>query len=310
MNKIVAVYATCCLFSAGGPLWAADPDANAADTQIVVNYSASPAADATEVGVSRGFQSKVISKEVGEDIRSASVEPGALNGQPYAVYVRWADKTESSFPVFLISAFAKQEIEVDFLRVAVSKDNVVAILQANCNATNPSTQQQAFKIMAACGAVSRWLRANDGSWSDSDLQALNSWFIANRWLYYRKDGAIQLSPYGLEPDLVDALNELMAQVKGGKRASIFKPLDTVKIGETLKDHSEEPVRMASFVPKLIREKRLDEALAINQYALDAYNGLSGGNNAKVIVRITGDVLNNNAKYINALIANNGSGGDI
>ncbi|RVD55406.1 hypothetical protein EN828_25245 [Mesorhizobium sp. M2D.F.Ca.ET.185.01.1.1] len=303
--KKIAAYAAFCFLLCSDPSRAADTDAGAPDTHIIVNFSASPASDATEVGVSRGFTSIVLSKQVAADLKPASVEPGELNGQPYAVYVRWNDSTESSFPIFLISAFAKQEVEVDFVRAQVTKDSVSSVIQANCNALNPSTQQQAFKTMALCGAASRWLRANGESLSDADLQALNSWFVANRWLYYRKDGEIQLSPYGLEPDLVAALADILDRVQNGARPNSFKPLDIRTVSQTLTDHDEEPVRMASFVPKLVKEKRFEEALSINQYALDAYDNLSGGDDTKVIVHVTKAVLNNNAKYINSLLQSTG-----
>ncbi|MES0057262.1 hypothetical protein NKJ66_27150 [Mesorhizobium sp. M0078] len=274
-----------------------------AGSGITIQYSAKPAVDAVQIGVNRDFGSEPISTDISEDLKTSDVSSGDIASQPSAVFIKWKDNTISSFPLFLVAAFENQKVEIDFSHVAVNEGNVAGVVGAACTSSYPASTEQAFQIMSSCGAATRWMRNTGRQFSDLAMRSLNSWLIANRFLYVKKTGQIQFSPYGLEPDLIDALKEMADKMDENRpRSKEFSPLTRSAIEKTLKDHDEEAVRMAAFVPALVKDKRLQEAFWANQIALDAYQKISGGDPSKVVVSVTNGVLNDNAKYIDTLAA--------
>lgn len=274
-----------------------------ADGDITIQYSVSPAADAVKAGINVEFATVSEFAEIADTLKSSDVPAGDLGSQPSAAFVKWKDNTITSFPLFLVAAFEKRSVEVDFAHVSVSEGNVASIVGASCTSKSPASIEDAFDIMASCGATERWLRSTNRQFSPLAMKSLNSWLVANHFLYIKKTGTIQFSPYGLEEDLIDALKEVAAKIdENPGRAKDFLPIKRGDITSTLNDKDQETVRMAAFVPALVKNGRLPEAFSANKVALEAFQKLSGGDSTKVIVNVTGDLLKDNAKYISTLAA--------
>ncbi|ESY87065.1 hypothetical protein X739_08705 [Mesorhizobium sp. LNHC220B00] len=272
-----------------------------AEDRITIQYSVRPASEAKQGGINRDFRTDPVFTELSEALKTSEVRSGDVASQPFAAFVKWNDNSISSFPLFLVAAFEKQQVEVDFSHVIVTEDTVTSIVTISCVSRSPASIEDAFDIMSSCGAATRWLRSTDHNFSPLTMKALSSWLIANRFLYVKKNGTIQFSPYGLEPDLIDALKEVADKMdENPKKTKDFLPLKRSDIANTLKDKNEEAVRIAAFVPSLVKDGRLPEAFSANKVALQAFEKLSGGDSSKVIVNVTRDILKNNADYIATL----------
>lgn len=272
-----------------------------AEDGITIQYSVRPAAEAKQGGINRDFRTDPVFTELSETLKTSKVQSGDVASQPFAAFVKWNDNSISSFPLFLVPAFETQQVEVDFSHVVVTADIVTPIITTSCASRSPASIEDAFDIMSSCGAATRWLRGTGRNFSPLTMKALSSWLIANRFLYVKKTGTIQFSPYGLETDLIDALKEVADKMdENPNKARDFLPLRRSDIANTLKDKNEEAVRIAAFVPGLVKDGRLPEAFSANKVALQAFEKLSGGDSSKVIVNVTSDILKNNADYIATL----------
>ena len=219
-------------------------------------------------------------------------------GENAVVRLEWSDGSETSFPIFL-SSFTPTGVMLMLFHIPSDDVPTEAQVRDDCTNRTPRVLSTAFEMFFACRAHALRLEQDGQSIEGADAiyrAALAGWLNANYRLYVdpfcRPDvnagcrPSLRVSPYGADPELVSRLEQI---IDLGRPINDWKPLRIPDAVNFLTYVKQRDLQMVEAVQELVRDGRLEEALAINERALDAIGDI-GDDNA---FRVTEDLLRQN-----------------
>jgi len=276
--------------------------AMADDAKVSISVeSGTPAPLSVAVIASKGMQTFDLSRAP----QPLEVAPDAYDQQPMTLTITWSGDKQSRLPLLLLPAFAGATVPVYAYRSEFTQDQLDDALQL-CFDSHPDDPQSAFQTMFSCQDWVHLLERHE-HWTQAYLKGLRGWFDGAYYLFTKVHllAGVGLSPWGLQADLVAHLREITdaVDVAHTRKASDFEPylrLDDIRQALTENDGWE--LKLYAIVPKLGRLGQWDEAKAVNEEVLDAYNRLAGPAGTQAIDGVDRKGIMDNAALITTELA--------
>jgi hypothetical protein len=263
--------------------------------------SGAPAPLSVAVIASSGMQTYDLSKVT----QPLEVTPDAYDQQPMTLTINWTGDEQSRLPLLLLPAFVGTTVPVYAYRSELTQGQVTDALQL-CFNGHPDDPQSAFQTMFSCQDWVHLIEAHE-HWTHADLQGLRGWFDGAYYLFTKVHllAGVGLSPWGLQADLVAHLREITdaVDVTHTRKASDFEPylcLDDIR--QALIENDGWELKLYAVVPKLGRLGQWEEAQAVNEEVLGAYNRLAGTSGTQAIDGVDRQGIMANAALIETELA--------
>lgn len=178
-------------------------------------------------------------------------------------YVEWEDSDgEASFPLLFTPAFAGETVDVYFDGPFVFETSLTSEqVEGACGKRTPTGLKDLFAQYHECRAFALELeKKNDAANQERLVVALCGWLNANLALYQRVG---PVSPYGADMDLLQRLQQV-SEPDMSRCAASSRTFVGLVVGEV--------ARLGGTVPSLVAAGMIDEAIAVNDEALDAFVG--------------------------------------
>jgi hypothetical protein len=274
-----------------------------ADDNIGIGISVENPAPEDAVYLNQGAGVRKLSDHLANNLSVVPVPVGDVAMQPAKIYVKWSSGSmSSSIPVYLLPSFAGQEVDIFFTKPDVTEQNYRPLLEANCNGADPDSLAAAFQIMSICSAIVRVLINQDAhnEWTKPYNRAVNGWFKANYYLYTLPQQNVKVTYYGMQPEVVDILQQMADLIDGGKPPGYYNPIREQDVRRALLEVKNENIRLAGLAPTLKKLGYLDAARVLNQKATEAYDAVVDPTSNKKLFGVNRNVLMDNAAYFRTI----------
>lgn len=206
------------------------------------------------------------------------VMPTGIDDLPLNLTIEWGDQTTTSLPAFVFAAYSGKKIPVRVHRFnfaladSAKADNL-------CWHTQPSDVRSAFKALFGCQEWVKLIEASDEKWTKSHLRGLRGWFAGSYYLFTKVKPVkgLGLSPWGMQPELVDRLREILAEIDEGRAEQReFEPfLRIADIRNALTELDRWELRLYGLIPQMLEAGNLAGAKTVNDRVAAAYDRYAG-----------------------------------
>lgn len=231
--------------------------------------------------------------------------PGLVDDLPVSLTIEWDNQNSTSIPAFVFTPYSGKKIPVRVYRYNFTLNDADKA-DALCWHTQPSDIKSAFRALFGCQEWVKLIESADEKWTKSHLRGLRGWFAGSYYLFtkVRPIHGLGLSPWGLQPELVDRLREIVTAVDEGQETKgSFEPfLRIPDIRQALTEYDRWELRLYSLIPEMINAGNLEGAKALNDRVSAAYERYAGPLATEAIDGVNRKNLDNNASMIEQRLA--------
>ena len=170
----------------------------------------------------------------------------------------------------------------------------------------PTDVKSAFRSLFGCQEWVKLIESSDEKWTNSHLRGLRGWFAGSYYLFtrVRPIHGLGLSPWGMQPELVSRLREIVAEIDQGRADKLaFEPYLRIQdIRQALTEFDRWELQLFGLVPEMMAAGNLSGAEAINDRVRDAYDRYAGPQATVAIDGVNRDNLDRNAALIEERLA--------
>ncbi|MDB5538375.1 MAG: hypothetical protein JWQ89_102 [Devosia sp.] len=232
--------------------------------------------------------------------------PGTIEDLPMSLTIEWDDQNSTSLPAFVFAPYSGKKIAVRVYRYDFTLEDADKA-EDLCWHTQPTDVKSAFRSLFGCQEWVKLIESNDEKWTNAHLKGLRGWFAGSYYLFtkVRPIHGLGLSPWGLQPELVDRLQDILTEIdEGRERQESFEPLLRIAdIRQALTEFNRWELRLYGLIPALIEAKKYTEAGDLNDRVRAAYERYAGPLATEAIDGVSRENLENNAALLKTLLVN-------
>jgi hypothetical protein len=247
------------------------------------------------------------SMEIPADAVSSPIAftPGLIDDLPMSLTIEWDNQNSTSLPAFVFTPYSGRQIPVRVYRYNFTLDDADKADDL-CWHTQPADIKGAFRALFGCQEWVKLIESNDEKWTNSHLRGLRGWFAGSYYLFtrVRPIQGLGLSPWGLQPELVERLREIVAEIDQGRESQqSFEPfLRIADIRQALTEYDRWELRLYGLIPGMIQTGNLAGAKAVNDRVRVAYERYAGPHATEAIDGVDRNNLESNALLIDQRLA--------
>lgn len=201
-----------------------------------------------------------------------TISPADLSDLPMSFTVEWADQHTTSLPALWLGSTSGQRLRIRLYRsnFKAADHEAADLLCLHTPIDNPGA---AYRALFGCQEWTLLMEREDPRWTVAHLRGLNGWLKGAYYLFatQRASGGIGLGHWGIQPELLSRLSDVLMAVKSGRRSvDSFKPLRIEDVERALVEARNWELKLNRRIPGLVGEQRLAEARQVAQRVLDAY----------------------------------------
>lgn len=295
-RRLLAAWLTLSLFGVANA-------APAEDVQLIVYVEPSGIAKAAYVSsgaieTSMDIPANAVSSPI-------AFAPGVVDDLPMSLTIEWDSQNSTSLPAFVFTPYSGKQIPVRVYRYNFKLEDADRADDL-CWHTQPTDVRSAFRALFGCQEWVKLIESNDEKWTNSHLRGLRGWFDGSYYLFtkVRPIRGLGLSPWGLQPELVERLREIDTEIDEGRATrEDFEPfLRIADIRQALTEYDRWELRLYGLIPEMISAGNLTGAKALNDRVRAAYERYAGPLATEAIDGVNRDNLDANAATITQLLA--------
>lgn len=193
-----------------------------------------------------------------DGVATISLSTGAYRTQPRTLLLQWEDGEREDFPVFLLPELAGQTVQMLFVGKAFGPADQAAA-DGLCRDSRPVDVVTAFQMVFGCRQWAEGLEARGREFSKEHLRAVNGWVIGNNYLFKQlpETGDAVISPFGFQVSLIDRIRRVLVLIdRDGRPEHLLSPLNIADLRRVLREHEQQPLRLAGQLKTLIDADQL------------------------------------------------------
>ncbi len=250
----------------------------AEDTAVQLLVYVEPTGTAKGAYVSSGGNETPMVPKKDAEYSPIAFAPGLVDDLPISLTIEWDSQHSTSLPAFVFTPYSGKKIPVRVYRYNFKLEDTDRA-EDLCWHTQPTDDKSAFRALFGCQEWVKLIESNNERWTNSHLWGLRGWFDGSYHLFTRVkyiDG-LGLSPWGLQPELVRRLREVIVAIDGGQaNQKSFEPfLRIADIRQALTEYDRWELRLYGLIPDMIKAGNLAGAKAINDRVKAAYERYAG-----------------------------------
>ncbi len=224
---------------------------------------------------------------------------------PARLTVEWDDDSSTTIPAYVFAPYAGKRISLRIYRFNFTANDVEKADKL-CFHTAVADSRSAFRALFGCQEWIHLLDARKERWTRTYLRGLRGWFNGAYYLAtnIKPIRGLRLSPWGLQPELVKLLREILQAVEDKQKPrSFFEPtLDLGEIRTALDTLDRWELKLYGLIPTLVSDGALSDAKELNDIVYDAYRRLKGVDATAAVDGVNRAGLDANAALIQTKLA--------
>lgn len=272
----------------------------AEDASVQLLVYVEPSGTAKGAYVSSGGNDTPMVREKDAEYSSIAFEPGLVDDLPIRLTIEWDSQNSTSLPAFVFTPYSGKKIPVRVYRYDFKLEDADKA-EALCWHTEPDDPTSAFRALFGCQEWVKLIESNGERWTNSHLWGLRGWFNGAYHLFTKVKyvRGLGLSPWGLQPELVGRLREVVAAIDERRVSQeSFEPfLRIADIRQALTEYDRWELRLHSLIPDMIRAGNIAGAKALNDRVRAAYKRYAGPLATEAIDGVNYENLDNNERLI-------------